>query len=166
MDQLAFLDEEHGAFNPIAYRQLALNGVVLAALLDADTSAPLTAASPVAHQIAYLQALLDGSTRDGLRPGRIAVAYCRGCLDASCGEMVAASVTYSDSAVTWTDIGFEVENVGTLVPRFGGWLGNIGARSVAPEEWWTPAPVAGLSYTFDRAVYVATIEKEIARVGS
>jgi hypothetical protein len=166
VDRLAFVDEEFGAFAPVQYRQLALNGVALAVLLDADTSAPLTLASPREHQLAYLAALLDGTTRDGLREGRIAVSYCRGCLDASCGELVAASVTYSPSTVTWTEIGFETENVGTLVPRFGGWLGNIGAREVAPPEWWTPNPVAGLRFEFSRDAYVAAIEEEIARVGS
>ena len=166
MDQLDFVDEEYGQLKPVMYRQLSLNGRTLAGILDSDTSAPLTAESPHEHQVAYLQALLDGTTRDGLRPGRIAVAYCRNCLDSSCGEMVAASVTFTASTVSWTEIGFEKENTGTLVPRFGGWLGNIGARTVAPEEWWTPSPVAGLAYTFDRASYEAAIQKEIARVGT
>jgi hypothetical protein len=166
VDSLTFEDEEHGTFNPVDFRQLLVNGVPLAVLLDADTSAPLTAKSPREHQVAFLNALLDGSTRDGLRDGRIAVGYCRDCLDSSCGEMAAASVSYDESTVGWTDIGFETEHVGTLEPRFGGWLGNIGAREVAPEEWWTPNPVAGLGFTFDRAAYTAAIQKEIARVGS
>ena len=166
MDVLAFTEEAFGVFIPVDYRQLTIGGTTLAALVGADTSAPLTADSPVDHQLRYLRGLRDGSNADGLRAGRIAIGYCRNCHDASCGEMVAASVAFTETTVTWTDIGFEVEHVGTLEKRFGGWLGNIGARAVAPPEWWTPRPIAGLAFEFDRAEYLAAIEKEIAHVGS
>jgi hypothetical protein len=166
VDVLAFVDESHGALVPVDYRQLTVNGNDLAALVGADTSAPLTADSPGEHQLRYLQGLLGGRSDNGLRAGRIAIGFCRNCHDSSCGEMVAASVEFSATTVSWTDIGFETEHVGTLEQRFGGWLGNIGARAVAPPEWWTPSPIAGLAYTFDRGAYTTAIEKEIAHVGS
>jgi hypothetical protein len=166
VDVLAFAAEEHGTFIPIEYRQLTVNGVPLATVVDADTSAPLTADSPIEHQRRFLTGLLDGSNGDGLRTGRIAIGYCRTCFDASCGEVLGAAVSFENDVVTWTAIGFESEHTATMEKRFGGWLGNIGARAVAPPEWWTPNPIAGLEYTFDRAAYTATIEKEIAHVGS
>lgn len=175
VDVLSFVDEPYE--NPLDdgrmenRRQLAVNGIAIATQLSRAYGHEVHAGSPLVDGVTsvdedrqYLRGLRGDPVESLLRSGRVGIAFCSVCLDGSCGELAAASLTIAEHTVSWSQLGFERENFGEYEKRFGGLLGYFRARVVPPPEWWTPDPVdPPLGFTFDRADYVATIDAELDR---
>lgn len=174
-DVLSFVDETYESPLPnreqMARRQLSVNGMTFDLHLSAAYGHNISASSPLVDGFTsrsddrvYLRGLLGESGTDALRAGRIGIGFCEICLDSSCGNLAAATLTLSPTEVLWSDIGLEEEHFGELVPRFRGVFGSFLTKSIPPAEWWTPDPVEPpLRFTFERSAYEATIEAEIAR---
>jgi len=126
---------------------------------------PLDSCLIIDYRIAYLQTLIGAVwTDEELSPGRIPLAFCGQCLDASCGQMWSAELVIEEYFIRWNSIGWEKE---TFKPT---------PLSSEPKKWWqrrsvpvqvwdgweTHLYLPVLSAIFDRAEYESAVLAEIA----
>ncbi len=149
-------------------RELTVNGIAFRTLLDAVSSIRPGPISPITAQWEgrrrNLRGLLGEEQTEQVRDGRVVLAVCPSCFDASCGMLIAGSLAIGPRYASWSSIGLEHEHPGTLVKRFHGLLGRFRADVIAPEEWWTPSAFAPeWGFKFDREQYFSEIAAELDR---
>jgi hypothetical protein len=179
LDVLSFVDasvERRSAWGAGEYasRQIAINGQLLGAYLEARVGSPVEQSTPMVDgrggtitPAAYLRALLGGPKDDVLRDGRVAIGYCDACLDSSCGILLAATLGVQGNTVLWSAIGFEQFDAGPAPKLSPFWKKSVAPEPVEPHELWIPRPFSPeVTLRFDRQQYLEALQAERRRVGA
>jgi hypothetical protein len=179
LDVLSFVNlpvEHKSAWGPGHFdsRQLAVNGVLLAAHLQSLTRRPVEQSTPIVEghagtitPAAYLRALLGGPKDEPMPEGRIALGYCDACLDSSCGVLLAATLSIEGTTVVWSRIGFEQEEIGDAPKLKAFWKKSAPAEPEVVRVPWVTSPFEPeVSLRFDRDQYLETIQSERRRVAA
>jgi hypothetical protein len=180
LDVLRFVDldvERKSAWGPghFASRQIEVDGALLGDLLAARAGRPVEQSTPLVHgqsgaiaPAAYLRALLGGPKDDALREGRIAIGYCDACLDASCGVLLAATLSIEGNMVVWSNIGFDQFDEGPAPKLAPFWKKSAGREpEAADHEVWAFTPFApDVTLRFDRDQYLEAIQAERRRLAA
>jgi hypothetical protein len=178
LDLLGFVDvevERKTAWGPgrHASRQIEINGELLDRVLAVRTGHSVEQSTPLVDgrlgavtPAAYLRALLGGPKDDPLHEGRIAIGYCDGCLDASCGVLLGATLAIDGDTVLWSHIGFEQLDEGPAPKLIPFWR-----KSAAPASdvaaVWEPLPfVPEVTLRFRRDQYLEAIQAERRRLAA
>jgi hypothetical protein len=180
VDVLRFVDlavERKSAWGPgeFASRQIEVNGRLLADILGPVAGHVVEQSTPLVDQhqgaitpAAYLRAMLGGPKDDPMPEGRIAIGYCDGCLDGSCGTLLGANLGIDGTTVTWSAVGFDEFDAGPAPKLTPFWKK---AAKVEPEpvagQQWTPAPFSpDVTFRFDRDQYLEAIQAERRRLST
>lgn len=155
-------------------RQIAINGVLLGTFLANRLRRPIDQSTPMVDgragsitPAAYLRALLGGPKDDLLPEGRIALGYCDGCLDASCGVLLGATLGIDGSTVLWAGIGFEREEAGPAPKLKPFWKRGAVEEEEPTHIPWIATPFAPeITLRFDRDHYLETIQAERRRLAA
>lgn len=180
LDVLRFVDvqvERKSAWGPgeFASRQIEIDGRLLGEFLGTAAGHVIEQSTPLVDQhagvitpAAYLRALLGGPKDDPLPEGRIAIGYCDGCLDATCGVLLAANLSIEGSTVLWSSIGFDQFDAGPAPKLTPFWKKSAQQQPVAEVvQQWTPVPFEpAVTLRFDRDQYLEAIQNERRRVGA
>ncbi|PTL72298.1 hypothetical protein C1I63_05185 [Rathayibacter caricis DSM 15933] len=156
------------AANSTPQPDLTLDGRPVGAFAgDADPPNPLDIYSaPWAEWPAFLLSLLgeEPSVEGSMLPGRIAVACCASCGDASCGILYGAQLVRSERTVQWRNAQWEVETDRPLPPPSTS-LARLARRAGfgATHEFagWKPGIGRVRTVTFDREQYDAVIREAL-----
>lgn len=147
---------------------LTLDGRSVGAFASDDdpTTPPGVFSAPWGEWRAFLLSLLgDGPSVEGsMLPGRIAVACCRSCGDASCGILFGAELVRSDTTVQWRNAQWEAETDRPLPPPsspFARLSRRVGFGVTHEFTGWRPDGGPGRTVTFDREQYDAVIREAL-----
>jgi hypothetical protein len=167
--------ERKSAWGPGHYasRQIEIDGELLDGYLTSRTGRAVQQSTPLVEghagavtSGAYLRALLGGPKDDPLREGRIAIGYCDGCLDASCGVLLGASLAIDGATVLWSRIGFEQLDEGPA-PRLTPFWRKSAEPAVSIDATWEPRPFEPeIALRFDKSRYLEAIQAERRRLAA
>jgi len=179
LDVLRFVDvnvERKSAWGPGEYasRQIEVDGMLLGEFLGAAVGHAVEQSTPLVDQhagvitpAAYLRALLGGPKDDPLPEGRIAIGYCDGCLDGTCGILLGATLGIEGSTVLWSAIGFDQFDAGPAPKLTPFWKKSAPEPVAEAVQQWTPTPFEPtITLRFDRDQYLEAIQSERRRVGT
>ena len=125
---------------------------------DLDVGFPLVDTLEWTEQLAWLHSLQDGPSLTTLENGRVALAFCPGCLDDSDGWVLACRISITDETVTWDRFG--IDNDTDLYQRYG----KFGTVTPPPSGWFEECFDDEFAIVFDRAQYDDAITSERSRL--
>ncbi|HEY5319704.1 MAG TPA: hypothetical protein VIJ76_02400 [Galbitalea sp.] len=167
--------ERKSAWGPGRYdsRQIEVDGELLDSYLTSRAGRAVQQSTPLVDGHAgavtagaYLRALLGGPKDDPLREGRIAIGYCDGCLDASCGVLLGASLAIDGATVVWSGIGFEQLDEGPA-PKLTPFWKKAAEPPPAIDATWEPQPFEPeITLRFDKSQYLEAIQAERRRLAA
>ncbi len=123
-----------------------------------DIGFPLADVIEPGEQLAWLQSLQGGPSLTVLENGRVALAFCPGCLDDSDGWVLACRISITAQTVTWDRFG--IDNDTDLFGRYG----KAGTAKSPPSGWFEECFDDEFAIVFDRAQYDEAITSERSRL--